>query len=535
MKTFDYSSILTWLAALPILGSAVVALLPPTRVRLIRNTAIATLAGMVFLAAVTVRLFNWTHTAASHFQLMQIGPWIPPLHATYFVGVDALSMYMTLFISALGLLAALASYGVVQQLRAYYIFIMLLTGFFAGALIAENIFLFALFFILSIFPMYFLTGLWGGERRQPAAMKFGLFALISSGLFFVAIFLAPHLSTAAYQAVDAWHPGLSAWVKTHDLAMVAAGHQASALWFFWLLAIALGLRIGVTGLHIWSPDYCCETRGAAAILVIGGNFLLTAYAIERIGGPLLHLQSAHLQIVVGWVLAGGILYTALAALAQNDLGRLISCWMSLQAGLISLGMLAFTAGSIQGAMLETIGAVICLAALLWMCHILELRAHHRDLSRLGGISQLMPELFGLSLPGFIAAMAVPGFCLFAGEFLVVRSLFGLHPGSASLGSASPGSAPLGGASSGSHWQAVPGILVILGLFLMIATLLWTIERVFFGNPRPEYSHFPRLTRMERLVLVPLVAFNLALGLCPMILIIDPLSPAIQSILHFGGN
>lgn len=513
--------ILTWLIALPLVGSGIVALLPSTRVKLIRNTTIATMAGMVVLAAVAVKLFNWAPSASGHFQLMQIWPWIPPLHAVYFVGVDALSLYLILFTAALGLLTAVGSYGVGHQLRAYYISIMLLTGFIIGALAAENIFLFALFFILSIFPMYFITGLWGGDRCRSAALKFGLLALVSAGLLFAAIFLAPH-ATLLHAAADR-HRGLSHWVMSRDLAIIAAGRLSTAQWFLWLILVALGLRIGIPGLHIWLPDFCCENTGASAMLVLGANFMLAAYSVERLAGPLLHLQSAHIRVCIAWVVGIGIILIALSGLAQNDLGRLIAAWVSLQAGLISLGVLAFTSGSLEGAMLETVGAVITLASLLWVCHVLQLRAHHRDLSRLGGISQLMPGLFGLSLPGFIAAMAVPGLCLFAGEFLVTRSVFGLHPGKGSSL----------GFSSFAHWQAVLGVTVILGIFLMIATLLWTIERVFFGSPRPEYSHFQKLSRMERLVLVPLVIFNVALGLFPMWLIIDPLSSAIRALAHTG--
>lgn len=518
LPAFDYSAILTWLIALPIVASIIMALLPSGGVRLIRNTALATLAGMVVLAAVAVRLFNWGPSAAGHFQLMQIWPWIPALHATYFVGVDALSMYAILFIAALGLLTGVASYGIGHQLRAYYISVMLLTGFLIGAMAAENIFLFALFFILSIFPMYFLTGLWGGERRQSASLKFGLLALMASGLLFAAIFIAPH-AVLLRHSPHPDHRGLSYWVVSRDLAIIAAGHLSTADWFLWLIVVALGLRIGVPGLHIWLPDYCCENQGAPALLVLGGNFILAAYAIERLAGPLLHLQSGHVRVAIAWVLGIGVILIALSGLAQSDLGRLIASWLSLQAGLISLGVLAFTRGSLQGSLLEMIGVVITLVSLLWVCHILQLRAHHRDLSRLGGISQLMPGLFVLSLPGFIAAMAVPGFCLFAGEFLVVRSVFGLHPGH--------GSAL--GFSSFAHWQAVLGVIVILGLFIMIATLLWTIERVFFGSPRPEYSHFQKLSRMERLVLLPLALFNLGLGLLPMVLIIDPLASAVRSL------
>lgn len=524
MASFNYSTILTWLIALPLIGSAIVTVLPSNRVKLVRNTAIATMSGMVALTAVAVRLFNWAPSVAAHFQLMQIWPWIPALHASYFVGVDALSLYMILFITALGLLTALGSYGVGHQLRAYYISIMLLTGFMVGALAAENIFLFALFFILSIFPMYFITGLWGGERRQAAALKFGLLTLISSGLLFAAVFLAPH--AAHIQAASSLkNAGLSHWVMSRDLAILASGRLSTAHWFLWLILIALGLRIGLPGLHIWLPDFCCENTGAPAMLVLGANFMLAAYAVERLAGPLLHLQSAHLRVCIAWVVGIGVILMALSGLAQNDLGRLIASWMSLQAGLISLGVLAFTSDSLEGAMLETVGAVITLASLLWVCYMLQMRAHHRDLSRLGGISQLMPGLFGLSLPGFIAAMAVPGFCLFAGEFLVTRSVFGLHPGRHSAL----------GFSSFAHWQAVLGVTVILGLFIMIATLLWTIERVFFGSPRPEYSHFRKLSRMERLILVPLVIFNLALGLFPMWLIIDPLSSTIRALAHIGVN
>ncbi|HMD54331.1 MAG TPA: proton-conducting transporter membrane subunit, partial [Phycisphaerae bacterium] len=182
MKIYAYSSILTCLIVLPVIGSTILALLPSGRVRLIRGSALALFAGMLIIAGVAARLLNW-RVSVSNSGLQQLNQdllWIPSLNIHYHVAADPLSMIFILALCLLAIISCLASYSVDQRVKTYYILLLLLTGTLIGAVAAMDLFLFYLFATLAIFPAYCLIGLWGGARREPAAMKMALFTIVGS-------------------------------------------------------------------------------------------------------------------------------------------------------------------------------------------------------------------------------------------------------------------------------------------------------------------------------------------------------------------
>ncbi len=519
MKPFVYSSILTWLIVLPLIGSFVLGILPVSRPRLIRLSALAVSAGNMLIALAASRIFAWSPQFGGTSQLQQNFLWFRDLNVHYHVGVDALSMLTILGLCGMCLLAMLASYGVNAQVKAYYIALLLLEACVVGAAASMDLFLFYLLSTLSLFPCFVLLGLWGGVRRRPAAMKLALFWIASSAALLGACILI-NLST---RHVAGFSHGTLNFVKIGTLRGMKEALNSAAHWnniAFWLLMLALGIRLGTAGLHFWLPDAMSEAAAPSAMMVICSQFLLAAYSLERIVVGIFPAQLAIWQETLVILGAAGVIYGALCCLAQNDFRRVIAYWMVVQAGYIVLAVAAGNSSGMNGAVLLGLGTAITAMALLWISHIIELRANHRDLPRLGGLAHLMPDLLLFSMIGLMSALALPGLMVFGGDLLSMMGMF--QAAVAPAGKMLP-----------THFGhgLLPAALVMCGAaVLMAAALLWTIERLFFGPVRPEHQHFHDLSARERLVFIPMLLALVAGGIMPSLLILNPVAPVLKQLL-----
>ncbi|NNM88704.1 MAG: hypothetical protein HKL95_09310 [Phycisphaerae bacterium] len=533
MHFFAYSSILTCLIVLPFIGAAIIALLPAARTRLIRNSALAVFAGMLAISIALARLLNW-HAG---WQLMQSAQWVAGLR--YSVGADGLTALALLALCGLGLIAALASYVMDEQTKIWYVLLLVLAGCLAGAICSMDMMLFAAFGALSVLPGYFLFGLWGGPSRRAAAMKYALIATLGTMALFVAVMLLwlqckyagdmnTRPSAIIAQAANAPHASSLTAVPAQTRPTVTfsrlgafdirrfdaliAGHGPGIA--FLLVMLAVAVRMGLPGGHIWLPDTMAEGAAPALGLVVGGNFLLAVYSLLRLVGPLFSDQLVqHRSGLLAWGIAG-LIYAALCALAQSDLRRLIAYWLISQAAMVLLAFATLEHAGIKAIELFAAGDTLTLMLLLWSSHVLARRTAGRDLNSLGGIAALSPEFFALALVGFLAGMACPGLSLFPAEMLAAMANF-----SAAHHDMSP-------ASAGwfhSHSFIFAAFASALGFALLAAALYWAMERIFLGAVRPEYHHFTRLTAAERGIFILLVAAEFTLGLFPAALVLGPAS------------
>lgn len=533
MHFFAYSSILTCLIVLPFIGAAIIAFLPAARTRLIRNSALAVFAGMLAISIALARLLNW-HAG---WQLMQSARWFDGLG--YTVGADGLTALALLALCGLGLIAALASYMMDEQTKTWYVLLLVLAGCLAGAICSMDMMLFASFGALSILPGYFLLGLWGGPSRRAAAMKYAMIATLGAMALFIAVMLLwlqckysePRNVQSAAKIVVATNanpaharaagtglihgpstfPQLGAFDIRRFDALIA-GHGPGIA--FLLVMLALAVRMGLPGGHIWLPDAMAEGAAPALGLVVGGNFLLAVYTLLRLVGPLFSDQLVvHRSGLLAWGIVG-LIYAALCALAQSDLRRLIAYWLTSQAAMVLLAFATLEHTGIKAIELFAAGDTLTLMLLLWSSHVLARRTAGRDLTGLGGIAALCPEFFALALVGFLAGMACPGLSLFPAEMLAAMANF-----SAAHHDMSP-------ASAGwfyNHSFILAAFASALGFALLAAALYWAMERIFLGAVRPEYHHFTRLTVGERGIFLLLVAAEFALGLFPAALVLGPAS------------
>jgi NADH-quinone oxidoreductase subunit M len=522
LKPFIYSSILTWLIILPLIGSFVLGILPVNRPRLIRLSALAVSAGNMLIALGAGRIFNWSPQFGGTAQLQQNFIWFRDLNVHYHVGADALSMVIILVLCGMCLLAMLASYGVQAQVKAYYVALLLLEACVVGAAASMDLFLFYLLSTLSLFPCFLLLGVWGGSRRRPAAMKLALFWIAGSA----ALLGACILINLATRHVAPYSHGTLNFIKIASQQKLQDAMSPARQWnniAFWLLVLALGIRMGAAGLHFWLPDAMSEAAAPSAMVVICCQFLLAAFAFERIVAGIFPAELAVWQNTLVILGAAGVIYGALCCLAQNDFRRVIAYWMVVQGGYVVLGIAAGNATGINGAVLLGIGTAITAMTLLWTSHIIELRANHRDLPRLGGLAHLMPDLLLFSMIGFMSALALPGLMVFGGELLSIMGMF----------QAAPALSASGHLSAQSGFGPLPAALVMCAAsVLMAAALLWTIERLFFGPVRPEHQHFHALSVRERLVFLPMLLSLAAGGILPSLLILNPVAPVVRNLFFF---
>ena len=501
---------------LPLIGALVLGILPVSRPRLIRYSAIAVSAGNFVIALAAGRIFNWSAKFAGTLQLQQNILWFRDLNVHYYVGVDALSMVTILVLCGISLLAILASYGVQAQVKAYYVVMLLLEGSVVGSAASMDLFLFYLLSTLSLFPCFILIGVWGGARRRPAALKLALFWITGSAAMLGSCIII----SLATRGVDGLAHGTLNIMRIATDPQLRQALSAAHAWTtaaFWLLMLSLAIRLGMAGPHFWLPDAIAESAAPAGMMVIGAEFLLAGYAMERIVVSVFPEQLVIWQNTLAILGAAGVIYGALCGLAQSDFRRVIAYWLMVQAGYIVLGVAACNVTGLNGSFLLSLGASITTLALLWTCHIIEIRANHRDLSRLGGLAQLIPDLFIFSMIGFMAALALPGLAVFSGDLLATVGLFRAAAASSA------------GHVFSNHGLLYAALVMCMAMVLMAAVLLWTMERLFFGPGRPEHQHFHGLSGRERLVFIPIVLALLAGGILPAMLVLNPIAPVFKAL------
>ena len=507
---------------LPLIGAFVLGILPISRPRLVRYSAVAVSAGNMLIALAASRLFNWSPQFGGTAQLQQNVMWFQDLNIHYHVGVDALSLVTILVLCGTSLMGILASYGVNAQVKAYYVVLLLLEGCVVGAAASMDLFLFYLLSTLSLFPCFLLIGVWGGARRRPAALKLALFWIAGSAAMLGACLLI----SVATRGVAGLPQGTLSFTRIANDPQLRQALSPAEAWTttaFWLLMLAVVIRLGAAGVHFWLPDAMAESAAPSAIMIICSQFLLAGYALDRIVVSIFPMQLMIWQNTLAILGAAGVIYGALCGLAQSDFRRVIAYWLMVQAGYVLLGVAAANITGFNGAFLLSLGASVTTAGLLWTSHVIEIRANHRDLPRLGGLAQLIPDLFIFSMIAFMSALALPGLAVFGGDLLAILGMFRAASASASEHALS-------------NNGLLPAALIMCCIMvLMAAVLLWTIERLFFGPGRPEHQHFHALSVRERLVFIPMVIALLAGGILPTVLVLNPVAPVLKALAHVVGG
>lgn len=486
------SSILSWMVFTPVLGAVIIVLIPGQMKALIRWVAVAA-AGVPLIQAV-ILFFRFDRGEAG-FQFVQKQPWIELFNVEYFVGVDGLSITMVLLTALLSFICIVASWGTQRGVKGYFSLFLLLEAGMMGVFVALDFFLFYIFWEVVLLPMYFLIGIWGGPKKEYAAIKFFLYTLFGSVLILV-VMLAFYFGSD----VDPLMPGAQHTfnlVKLSDPA-VQTGWLASAVNLRWalflMLFVGFAIKVPIFPFHTWLPLAHVEAPTPVSVILAGVLLKMGAYGLLRISFPLLPDITRSFAVWLAVLGVINIIYGALCAMAQTDLKRLVAYSSISHMGFVCLGMASLTHEGINGAVLQMFNHGIITAMLFLLVGVIYDRAHHREINGFGGLGERMPIYTGFTAFAFFAALGLPGLSAFISEVLCL----------------------LGGFQSQiSFWFRPLTIVATLGIVLGAAYLLWTLQRMFWGPLNKKYASLPDLNGREIFTLAPLAAIVVVLGIFPM--------------------
>ncbi|MDX9758686.1 MAG: NADH-quinone oxidoreductase subunit M [Bacteroidota bacterium] len=492
--------ILTLITFLPVLGMIIVLLLPKDNKRAIQTTTVIVTGLQVVLAMLIWAAFDTTKTGINDVATMQFverlpwivipeTPWFGEIRIEYFMGIDGLSMPMVLLTALISFLATFSSFSITKSFKGYFAMFLLLDTGMMGVFVSLDMFLFYVFWEVMLLPMYFLIGIWGGPRREYAAIKFFLYTLAGSVLLLL-VMIGLYFSTTDPDT------GLHTFsiIAMMDPANVSSGVFATIgstarMLAFVGLFIGFAIKVPIFPFHTWLPDAHVEAPTAISVILAGVLLKMGTYGLLRISFPIFPEMTHYFQIpmmILGFV---NIVYGALCAMAQTDFKKLIAYSSVSHMGYVLLGMAALNVQGMTGAVFQMFNHGTITAMLFLLVGVLYDRAHTRGLNEFGGVYNKMPVYSFLTVIAFFAAIGLPSMSGFISEAFVF----------------------LGAFQANRLWT----ILSTLGIVLGAGYMLWTFQRVFMGTlPEKWDDVLTDVNGRELFTLVPLAIIIIALGIYP---------------------
>ncbi|MBI4213278.1 MAG: NuoM family protein [Chloroflexi bacterium] len=404
-------------------------------------------------------------------------PWIPQLGASYAVGLDGLSLPLFALNALLVFLAVLVSWNTTLRVREYFALLLVLETAVSGVFASLDLLLFFLFWELELAPMFLLIGIWGGARREYAAMKFILYTVSGSALMLLGILLLY----------------LSGPQRTFDLQTLSAqAYPAAMQSIVWLLLfVGFAVKLPVFPLHTWLPDAHTEAPTAISVLLAGILLKMGGYGILRLNLGILPDATQQFSTLIAALAAISIVYGAVVAMMQSDLKRLIANSSVSHMGYVLLGASALTPIALQGAIFQLVSHGLITGLLFVMVGLVYDRTHTREIPALGGLARRMPFIATFFVVAGLASLGLPGMAGFVAEFLVFLGAFPVH--------------------------AVATVAGVATIVLTAGYLLWTLERVFFGPERSQWERLTDATPLEAVTVGVFVAVIVGLGVYPALL------------------
>jgi len=473
---------LTLVTFFPLVGVIVLLFLREEQKTLARWVALITSLVTFGISLAMLAQFN---PANPDLQLAVDLPWIPlagwEIH--FFLAVDGLSILLVLLTTLLSLVSILSAWTAVEdRVKQFMIFFLLLEVGMVGVFLAQDLFLFYVFWEFTLVPMYFLIGIWGGGRRTYAAVKFFLYTMAGSILMLLAI-----LWLGIYQG------------SFQVPALLAKGGIPANIqfWLFLAFAAAFAIKVPMWPLHSWLPDAHVEAPTAGSVILAGVLLKMGTYGFLRFNLPLFPQAAVQLAPWMAGLAVIGILYGAAVSYAQKDVKKLVAYSSVSHLGFVMLGLFALNPQGVQGGILQMINHGLSTGALFIIVGMIYERRHTREMDAFGGLWKVMPIYGALTLIVALSSMGLPGLNGFVGEFTILLGAWG---------------AGQPGAALGSTWFAG---LAAVGVILAAVYILLMFQKLFLGPVTKEENRvLLDLNWREVATLAPLIVLIFWIGLYP---------------------
>jgi len=477
MASFD-PYLLSLVTFFPILGVLVILLLPGDRPNPIRWTAVVAAAITFLLSLAMLARFQ---PGDPNLQLVVRLPWIRVAgwEIEYHLGVDGLSLLLVLLTTFLTPIALVSAWTAVEErVKEFMVFFLLLEIGMVGVFLAQDLFLFYIFWEFTLVPMYFLIGIWGGPRRIYAAIKFFLYTMAGSILMLLAI-LWLGLRGGTFSVPD----------------LIAGGGIPSEIqtWLFLAFAAAFAIKVPMWPLHSWLPDAHVEAPTAGSVILAGVLLKMGTYGFLRFNLPLFPQAAVRFAPWMALLAVIGILYGAAVSYAQKDAKKLVAYSSVSHLGFVILGLFALNPQGIEGGILQMVNHGLSTGALFLIVGMIYERRHTREMEAFGGLWKVMPVYGALTLIITLSSMGLPGLNGFVGEFAILLGSFG-------------------STAIGSPWFAG---LAALGVILAAIYMLYMFQKMFLGPAdKPENQALKDLSWREIATLAPIIILIFWIGLYP---------------------
>ncbi len=450
---------------------------------------------------VSLAMFSRSSVAgASGFYFEQNVPWISAINTNYHVGVDGLSFWLVILTTFIMPIAVLSTWHAVEKrATAFYVFLLLLESAMIGVFVSLDLLVFYLFFEASLVPMFFLIGVWGGENRIYAAVKFFIFTALGSLLMLVAII--------GLYYIYADQTGLGG---SFDFVAILAAMQSGTLvlapqagmLLFLAFALAFAIKVPVFPFHTWLPDAHTEAPTAGSVILAAVLLKMGTYGLMRFNFALFPDQSREMAPLFITLAIIGIIYGALVAMVQPDVKRLVAYSSVAHMGFVILGMFSFTEAGMQGALFTMLAHGVTTGALFLLVGFIYERRHTREITQFGGLANVMPVYATIFVITTMASVGLPFLNGFVGEFLIMLGMFQSH----ALDTIQ---------LLGWNWNYVATMLAGTGVIFAAVYLLWMVQRVFFGKVTNDKNKaLVDLSWREIGLMVPLLILMVYMGVFP---------------------
>jgi len=515
--------ILSLITFLPVLGMIFILFIPGKQEKVIKYLTLLITSIQVVLAGFIMMNYNYGAAGVfeqNSFQFIEKLRWIEisgiswlgTVKIDYFLGIDGISAPMILLTALISFIATLSSFSISKSVKGYFALFLLLDTGMMGVFGALDFFLFYVFWELMLLPMYFLIGIWGGPRKEYAAIKFFIYTLLGS-VFMLLVMIGLYFSTnevmvdgtkvftfnilSMMDINNYTQTGILSPLNPHNLRFIA----------YIALFIGFAIKIPMFPFHTWLPDAHVEAPTPISVILAGVLLKMGTYGILRISFPVFPEITRDLAWFIALFGVINIIYGALVALAQKDFKKLIAYSSVSHMGYVLLGMASMTSIGINGAIFQMFNHGTITAMLFLIVGVIYDRTHTRGLDDFGGLAAQMPAYTGFVTVAFFAAIGLPSLSGFISEAFVFLGAFSV--------------------------ESIRTLTIIstLGILLGAGYMLWTLQRIFFGNLNPKWNTLADLTAREYLMLVPLCIIIIFLGVYPSAML-NMMNTSVNSLVTF---